>query len=119
MYTCICFFFSSRRRHTKSKRDWSSDVCSSDLYWVTLWCGSDGLFDVCGLAESEDRDDLVLAPFHRGVGDQVGDASRWFPGTIHRLGCGHDRFVWWRPAVAEVRGSDGCAGGDDGERIDE
>src|SRR5207249_6504229 len=27
----IVFFFSSRRRHTRSKRDWSSDVCSSDL----------------------------------------------------------------------------------------
>src|SRR5699024_11941109 len=25
------FFFSSGRRHTSSKRDWSSDVCSSDL----------------------------------------------------------------------------------------
>src|SRR5207249_5281080 len=28
------FFFSSRRRHTMSKRDWSSDVCSSDLLWM-------------------------------------------------------------------------------------
>ena len=27
----ILFFFSSRRRHTRSDRDWSSDVCSSDL----------------------------------------------------------------------------------------
>src|SRR5699024_3016457 len=27
----VSFFFSSRRRHTRSKRDWSSDVCSSDL----------------------------------------------------------------------------------------
>src|SRR5437868_8259756 len=27
----VFFFFSSRRRHTRSKRDWSSDVCSSDL----------------------------------------------------------------------------------------
>src|SRR5690606_19442198 len=27
----ICFFFSSRRRHTRFSRDWSSDVCSSDL----------------------------------------------------------------------------------------
>src|SRR6266536_5860608 len=27
----LCFFFSSRRRHTRSTRDWSSDVCSSDL----------------------------------------------------------------------------------------
>src|SRR3712207_2694338 len=26
-----CFFFSSRRRHTRYWRDWSSDVCSSDL----------------------------------------------------------------------------------------
>src|SRR5207253_7444989 len=26
-----CFFFSSRRRHTSWPRDWSSDVCSSDL----------------------------------------------------------------------------------------
>src|SRR5699024_11604150 len=35
---CCCelshFFFSSRRRHTRSKRDWSSDVCSSDLLKV-------------------------------------------------------------------------------------
>src|SRR5712664_3758596 len=28
---CFFFFFSSRRRHTRSDRDWSSDVCSSDL----------------------------------------------------------------------------------------
>src|SRR2546421_9406620 len=28
------FFFSSRRRHTRSDRDWSSDVCSSDLLIV-------------------------------------------------------------------------------------
>src|SRR5260221_1069414 len=27
----LCFFFSSRRRHTRSLCDWSSDVCSSDL----------------------------------------------------------------------------------------
>src|SRR5206468_5319287 len=27
----LFFFFSSRRRHTRSDRDWSSDVCSSDL----------------------------------------------------------------------------------------
>src|SRR5207249_7192005 len=36
LYYLLClslvyFFFSSRRRHTRSKRDWSSDVCSSDL----------------------------------------------------------------------------------------
>src|SRR5204862_1166393 len=34
----VClFFFSSRRRHTTSLRDWSSDVCSSDLIYVALF----------------------------------------------------------------------------------
>src|SRR5205809_6808996 len=33
----IRFFFSSRRRHTRCSRDWSSDVCSSDL--VTAYVG--------------------------------------------------------------------------------
>src|SRR5439155_8686649 len=31
-FYCI-FFFSSRRRHTRWPRDWSSDVCSSDLWF--------------------------------------------------------------------------------------
>src|SRR5437870_11895278 len=31
----IIFFFSSRRRHTSWPRDWSSDVCSSDLVTTT------------------------------------------------------------------------------------
>src|SRR2546430_11517959 len=29
---CVFFFFSSRRRHTRFDCDWSSDVCSSDLW---------------------------------------------------------------------------------------
>src|SRR5215813_13124284 len=32
----VWFFFSSRRRHTRCGRDWSSDVCSSDLRFATL-----------------------------------------------------------------------------------
>src|SRR6266849_10107205 len=38
------FFFSSRGRHTSSPRDWSSDVCSSDLF-----------AERCDHAEIEDR----------------------------------------------------------------
>src|SRR5256884_695380 len=34
----IDFFFSSRRRHTRCSRDWSSDVCSSDLEMPYLLC---------------------------------------------------------------------------------
>src|SRR5215469_6622771 len=36
------FFFSSRRRHTRSLRDWSSDVCSSDLVDGDQWTGKLG-----------------------------------------------------------------------------
>src|SRR5687768_17647237 len=35
MLCSLCFFFfSSRRRHTRCSRDWSSDVCSSDLPFI-------------------------------------------------------------------------------------
>src|SRR5690606_40547040 len=33
---CCFFFFSSRRRHTRFSRDWSSDVCSSDLNMTSI-----------------------------------------------------------------------------------
>src|SRR5207245_6057388 len=34
LFKCLfVFFFSSRRRHTRCYRDWSSDVCSSDLFF--------------------------------------------------------------------------------------
>src|SRR2546430_5964101 len=36
-YVYCIFFFSSRRRHTRFDCDWSSDVCSSDLSWQTLF----------------------------------------------------------------------------------
>src|SRR5260370_19985282 len=35
-YRQFCFFFSSRRRHTRFKCDWSSDVCSSDLSMAAI-----------------------------------------------------------------------------------
>src|SRR2546422_9079520 len=45
---CSFFFFSSRRRHTRCSRDWSSDVCSSDLFGVDfcLLYTSLGLFHI-------------------------------------------------------------------------
>src|SRR3712207_8336620 len=48
----MSFFFSSRRRHTRYWRDWSSDVCSSDLISIrrclsaaTSWTGSKTLLN--------------------------------------------------------------------------
>src|SRR2546421_6533858 len=45
------FFFSSRRRHTRSDRDWSSDVCSSDLAFAHTGPGQDARFVVPAFAE--------------------------------------------------------------------
>src|SRR6266700_4949039 len=61
------FFFSSRRRHTRFSRDWSSDVCSSDLL---------------GLAESEDGIHFTRRPdpvFYPAPDDQK---AREWPGGV-------------------------------------
>src|SRR5690606_40633351 len=52
------FFFTSRRRHTRFSRDWSSDVCSSDLEE----CGrSSGAARVTLLAIETERLELLRA----------------------------------------------------------
>src|SRR5699024_11306521 len=50
LFSPLVFFFSSRRRHTRSKRDWSSDVCSSDLLTALLLFYMSGL--ISALASS-------------------------------------------------------------------
>src|SRR6266536_1566572 len=42
----LFFFFSSRRRHTRSTRDWSSDVCSSDLVRIGAALAVPGVYAV-------------------------------------------------------------------------
>src|SRR5207237_4939708 len=61
-------FFSSRRRHTRFKCDWSSDVCSSDLGIVgelqrDLLGGEERavLLDQIGAGFAEDADEVLLA----------------------------------------------------------
>src|SRR5579871_1142194 len=62
-----CFFFSSRRRHTRSLRDWSSDVCSSDLYEEVVA----RLFTVivCAPATAADEAEAVRTPGFDDVAD--------------------------------------------------
>src|SRR3712207_7549530 len=59
-YMLFIFFFSSRRRHTRYWRDWSSDVCSSDLDRHPV------------LTEPEEVHPLLPEPLDRVVRDAVG-----------------------------------------------
>src|SRR2546429_5156078 len=51
------FFFSSRRRHTRCSRDWSSDVCSSDLQAMP----GQGVVLTCSALKRKYRDRLRAA----------------------------------------------------------
>src|SRR2546427_5095716 len=74
---CGCFFFSSRRRHTRFDCDWSSDVCSSDLSGMAVAIGDvnrDGypdLFEADMLSRDTRRSE------ERRVGKEC--RSRWSP----------------------------------------
>src|SRR5690625_7844612 len=64
------FFFSSRRRHTSWPRDWSSDVCSSDLGGV--------LCDECAPPQTPyvtDDDVALLVALHEGDWPAVNQAQ--------------------------------------------
>src|SRR5215475_9729878 len=76
------FFFSSRRRHTRFSRDWSSDVCSSDLRVV---CGIAGQSTApvriaanvndLGAVDGED----LVQPLRRGEPRSFGPAGHGEP----------------------------------------
>src|SRR5215475_7196968 len=67
------FFFSSRRRHTRCSRDWSSDVCSSDLRRVTTTSA--------GSASTRPRRAAPSSSTRRSEERRVGKEcrSRWSP----------------------------------------
>src|SRR5947199_4514943 len=68
------FFFSSRRRHTRCLSDWSSDVCSSDLYACAMHTDNTALAESPGPAI--DLDSLYAAPAERiqkAVRDRLSD----------------------------------------------
>src|SRR5205809_687767 len=82
----IIFFFSSRRRHTRCSRDWSSDVCSSDLARHGVQAGA---------AHADHADARQVArgvPGPRGVGTIVGSRlrRRGRVGRGHRLEAPHE-----------------------------
>src|SRR5690606_39702853 len=84
-----CFFFSSRRRHTRFSRDWSSDVCSSDLT-------NRGSLLRLGISSLELPKDLRLAQHHgvQATGDAHHVTHRFFaPQHIAAGGRSEERRV--------------------------
>src|SRR6266498_4582586 len=74
MLSCCCyfFFFSSRRRHTSCGRDWSSDVCSSDLVVALLahdYAGKTRVVRVNGVTTSWCLGDIIEVV--SGAGDSL------------------------------------------------
>src|SRR3989442_9205688 len=65
MRSVVCrkyFFFSSRRRHTRCGRDWSSDVCSSDLCrGVRDYCGGFHAGAAAGIRNRHDHGSQYLS----------------------------------------------------------
>src|SRR5699024_12044914 len=76
------FFFSSRRRHTRSKRDWSSDVCSSDLNEISTSMTNikRNLNETVKKAEQETRD-LVSNAKHGALVTNIIDALKYGAAT--------------------------------------
>src|SRR6476620_10121016 len=67
---CFFFFFSSRRRHTRYWRDWSSDVCSSDLAKNTA------------LFYHDTKINIVDTPGHSDFGGEVERALKMVDGVL-------------------------------------
>src|SRR5690625_87729 len=66
MLSCL-FFFSSRRRHTRWPRDWSSDVCSSDLGYDLVCAGVSAVsFGVVNAIDALCKIDLEIEQANEG-----------------------------------------------------
>src|SRR5437588_6369907 len=74
IFCFVFFFFSSRRRHTRSLCDWSSDVCSSDLYNHGCYLG-DALVRLCAQSMAPAQVVVVDRSEERRVGKEC--ISRW------------------------------------------
>src|SRR6266487_5291209 len=90
----FCFFFSSRRRHTRWTGDWSSDVCSSDLGPPGASCLQDRLAwgidaHTAGQVDKRGRVRLTIETRRRAAPTVAGFAWReWQPsrgprGSVH------------------------------------
>src|SRR5207249_6821024 len=81
----LCFFFSSRRRHTRSKRDRSSDVCSSDLRSI-IDPIMKGLHEVIGRFDPEFQQRMLQNIVLGGGGSQLRGLDRVIEEAMTKYG---------------------------------
>src|SRR5215510_15392970 len=92
----FCFFFSSRRRHTRWPRDWSSDVCSSDLLavrgaWKKPFTGR--------------ADVILVVGFRFWSGEHFGEPPTWnADATYIQVDAAPSRVGWHVPAEIPIVG---------------
>src|SRR5216684_5639303 len=87
------FFFSSRRRHTRCSRDWSSDVCSSDLHIRTKSRESLGELDTGRPGPDDDQFRRQPIEIEDRFVCEVGDAPQAWDRRYCRLSSGADDEV--------------------------
>src|SRR5690606_8878095 len=98
------FFFSSRRLHTSFSRDWSSDVCSSDLAMqllatgVPIWQVVGGVMGVTAAeaqelgAKGQVSFDIFAKAMEQGVGGAALEAGNTTQGAFKNMGAAMGRF---------------------------
>src|SRR5699024_11457017 len=83
-----CFFLSSRRRHTRSKRDWSSDVCSSDLrqcfYHCFCYCTSSCNWSPVVWVNKTECPGVSRSLFSRSISNCCFESCICFYSSLHR-----------------------------------
>src|SRR5439155_3726298 len=97
LLTFIFFFFSSRRRHTRWPRDWSSDVCSSDLlsYQVAHATPVNFSTPLAAVARPAETIAVACATWYDKKGDVLDTPLGWDRSEERRVGkeC---RYRWWQ-----------------------
>src|SRR5699024_11426315 len=101
-------FFSSRRRHTRSKRDWSSDCALPISRLVHAHVtGEEGILPIYGHREDLDEFEKLSHDFTEGVAYdpekalQIGPFTITFLKTVHKIGRASCRERVWMSTVVE------------------
>src|SRR5690606_39711511 len=106
------FFFSSRRRHTRFSRDWSSDVCSSDLSSIEdiIEDARNGRPYILVDAEDRENEGDIVIPAQFATPEQINFMIRYARGLVC-LAMTAERAKQLRlpPMAAENRESMGTA----------